>query len=177
MNQNRTSINGAVKTIGKIATAFRGFGRVLGRLFLPLAVLMSVFDSVKGATKAMGQFKDAGAGTKFLAGFIGAVSGLLKGLVALPLDFLMMGLTWLAGFFLPENVVEAMKGFSISEIFDNITANLLDGLMELTRMDFGDAIKNVGLSILKIAKKLLPIVKVKERERVGCCRSCCKSIG
>ena len=145
----------AMKAIGQIATAFRGFGRVLGRLFLPLAVLMSVFDSVKGATKAMGQFKDAGAGTKFLAGFIGAVSGLLKGLVALPLDFLMMGLTWLAGFFLPENVVEAMKGFSISEIFDNITANLLDGLMELTRMDFGDAIKNVGLSILKIAKKIL----------------------
>ena len=148
-------IQAAMKTISSIGTAFRGFGRVLGRLFLPLTILMSVIDTVKGAMGAMDQFKDASFFTKMTAGLIGGLGGLLKGLVAIPLDLLFGLVTWIGSFFLPESVIAGMKEFSLAEIFDNMTANLLEGLMELTRLDFGDAIKNVGLSILKIAKKIL----------------------
>lgn len=148
-------IQAAMKTVSSIGTAFRGFGRVLGRLFLPISILMSIFDTVKGAMSAMDKFKDAGFFTKLAAGIIGAIGGLLKGLVAIPIDLLFGLVTWIGSFFLPESVIEGMKEFSLAEIFDNMTANLLEGLMELTRLDFGDAIKNVGLSILKVAKKIL----------------------
>lgn len=104
-------------------TAFKSFGRVIGKLFLPIQIIMGIVDTVKGAIKGFTE-QEGGLGKKIMAGIFGGFSGLLQGLIGMPLDLLKDGIAWLMGKFGFDDSAEALKSFSfkdmIGKLFDKI---------------------------------------------------------
>ena len=77
---------------------FAGFGKVLGKLFLPVTIVMSAFDFITGFTRwfqrirgfnnKVSRFKDGVGG--------GSKSKLVGNLIGIPLDLLKSGVSFIA---------------------------------------------------------------------------------
>ena len=100
------------------ATKFAPVGKVLGKLFLPVTIIMGIFDGIKGAIS--GAAEEQGTADKFIGGIFGAIKGILVGLVGMPLDLLMDLVGWIAGKLGFENAGEALSNFSVSALIGNI---------------------------------------------------------
>ena len=154
----------AFATLAKVSQAFSGLGRVFGRLFLPITIIMGIFDGLKGATKEMDKYKDAGFFSKLFAGTMGFLSGVLQGLIGIPLDLLKSLVGWIAGKLGFEGVQEFLSRpeFNIQEIIGNLFSALIGGVLGFvqnikdTIADIGimGMVKNLALDLLKIFKKI-----------------------
>jgi len=149
-------LKSAFEVLKTVSSAFQGLGRVLGRFFLPITVIMSVWDGIKGSMAAVEQLGDASMMTKIFAGLVGAVGGIIKGLIVLPIEFLKKGVAWIVSWFGEpgEKLAEMLRSFDLVEMFQNIVDNMITAIGDLAKLDFKDIIKNVTLSLLKIAKKV-----------------------
>jgi phage-related protein len=106
-------------------------GRIIGRLFYPITLIMTVWDTVKGAIQG---FEDEG----FIGAIQGAITGLINGVIGAPLDLLKDIMAWALGKFGFDSASEALKGFSVQDfiaraidtIFD-IFKNVINGIIEL----------------------------------------------
>ena len=140
-----TPITGAVnKTLDLIKGAFSIFdegsklmgilgsiGRVIGRLFLPFTLVMTAFDTVKGAIAG---FEEEG----FLGGLAGAVEGFLNSIVGAPLDLLKSGASFLLKKLGFDDAAKVLEGFNFSDIITDIIFSPIEmlkrafnGLIEL----------------------------------------------
>ena len=134
------SAGGVLKTLGSFLkstfTVFQGIGRTLGRLFLPLTILMTAVDAIKGSIDGFTK-QEGGLVNKVFAGVIGGIKGAVVGLVGIPLDLLKSGIAWIAGKLGFENFAEKLEGFSFAalfgKIFDGIN-NIWQGIINF----FGD---------------------------------------
>jgi hypothetical protein len=149
--------------LGKVGAAFSGIGRVFGRLFLPITIIMGIFDGLKGATKEMDKYKDAGFFSKLFAGTMGFLSGVLQGLIGIPLDLLKSLVGWIAGKLGFEGVQEFLSNFSFADSIGQLFSAIIGGVMGFvqsikdTIADIGVAgmVQNLALSLLKIFKKII----------------------
>jgi hypothetical protein len=124
-------------------------GTVLGKIFMPITILMSVFDLVTGF---MDGYDEEGT---IIGGMEGGISKMLIGLVGIPLDFLKAGIAWLGtkmGF-----DMKWLSDFSFSELIGTVVTKLFDGVKGMISFitdlfDFSD------LSIFEIFGKLIDIV-------------------
>ena len=128
----------------------KGIGKVLGKIFLPITILMSAFDFVTGF---MDGYDEGGV----LGGLEGGISKLFKGLIGMPLDLLKSGVGYILGFFGFDKAKEALDSFSFSELIENLVGSIFDGLKGvfgfLTNLfDFSD------LTIFSVFEKLVDIV-------------------
>lgn len=130
-----------VKSIMKTAPKFfklgAQIGRLAGRLFLPFTIIMSLFDAFKGATAEAE--KQEGGINKFIAGFGGAISGILKGLIGMPLDLLKNGVAWILGKFGFKDAKAALNSFSFSDLIGDIVMtpiNYLIGIVDNIKQIF-----------------------------------------
>ena len=94
-------IGGAVanltKTFSGITKFASTFGRILGRLFLPITFIMTAIDTIRGAYEGfMGT--EGGPFQKFLGGVGGAFKGFMK-IVTVPIDLVKDIISWIAGKF------------------------------------------------------------------------------
>jgi hypothetical protein len=107
---------------------FKGLGAILGKLALPLQVIMSVFDTVSGAldgwNKTEGTFFD-----KLTAAIKGGLTGLVNGLIGGLLDLLKDGLSFILDFFGMKDAAAWLDSFSFSDIFAKGIGSLVDGLI------------------------------------------------
>ena len=146
-----------------VTKAAFGFGRVLGRLFLPITIIMSVFDTFKGALSGFDKYKDKGLIEGIIGGAIGGVSGLLTGLIGMPLDLLKSGVSWIASKLGFENFSEQLDAFSFSDMIGDLFTSITDTIVgfiggikdSIADIGIGGLIKNVGLNLLKIFKKIV----------------------
>lgn len=153
------TIFGVIKNVAKVAG---GFGRTLGRLFLPITVVMAVFDTVKGAMAGFDKYSEKGFLEGIIGGYFGAISGLLKGFIGLPLDLLKDGISWIAGKLGFENFSEQLDSFSFSELIGNLFTSITDTIVgfigsikdSIADIGIGGLIQNVALNLLKIFKKI-----------------------
>ena len=106
------------------ATKFGPVGKVLGKLFLPITIIMGIFDGIKGAIT--GASEEEGMANKFIGGIFGAIKGILVGLVGMPLDLLKDLVGWIAGKLGFENASEALGKFSFSGLIGNIIDTIKD---------------------------------------------------
>lgn len=134
------SAGGMLKTLGNFLkstfTVFKGIGRTLGRLFLPLTILMTAVDAIKGSIDGFTK-QEGGIVAKVFAGVIGGIKGAIVGLVGIPLDLLKSGIAWVAGKLGFENFSETLASFSIAELI----GSLFDKLKN-TVLGFFDAMKD-----------------------------------
>jgi len=138
------------------------FGRTLGRLFLPITVIISVFDTFKGALAGFDKYKDQGFVEGIIGGTIGAVSGLLTGLIGMPLDLLKNGISWIASKLGFENFSEILDSFSFADLISNLFTSITDTIVgfigsikdSIANIGVVDTIGNIALELLKIFKKI-----------------------
>ena len=121
----RTVIDGVKSSSALVQPFMAGFrpvinfaktiGTVLGKFFLPITILMGVYDSITGF---MSGYKDAegGTGEKIFAGVKEGLAKVVTNLIGLPLDLLKKGLTYLITFFFGESVVtKSLEAFSFAD--------------------------------------------------------------
>lgn len=129
------------KWIGQVSSLFFKAGKVLGRLFVPVTVLMAAFDSVRSALTAFEKTGNLGDL------FEGAVSGLLSSVIGAPLDALKSAVSWIVSKFGLKDVEKALDSFSFSDListfverivdwgrsaFENIFQTILDSVSDIT---------------------------------------------
>ncbi|MGB1975825.1 MAG: hypothetical protein ACPHQD_17490, partial [Vibrio toranzoniae] len=100
-----------------------GIGRVIGRLFYPLTLIMTVWDVVKGAIAG---FEDEG----FVGAIQGGITGLVNGVIGMPLDLLKSVVSWILGKFGFENAEKALDSFS----FEDLISRAIDGIFDMFKM-------------------------------------------
>jgi len=105
------------KGFAPIAKFAAGFGSVLGKLFLPITIIMGIVDTVTGF---MDGFETGG----LLGGVMGAIKGLFNGLIMKPLDLLKDAVSWIAGKLGFENFSAMLDGFSFEEVFSGLVDSL-----------------------------------------------------
>jgi hypothetical protein len=107
-----------------MATKFTPLGKLLGKLFLPVTIIMGIFDGIKGAIT--GAAEQEGTADKFIGGIFGAIKGILVGLVGMPLDLLKDLVAWIAGKLGMDSAAEALSNFSFSGLIGNIIDTIRD---------------------------------------------------
>lgn len=113
-----------------IVKLFKSLGTILGKLAVPLQIIMSVFDTVTGAldgwNKTQGGFMD-----KLQGAIKGGLTGLLNGLVGGLLDLLKDGLSWILDFFGMKDAAAWLDSFSFSKYIEDGIGMLVDGFANI----------------------------------------------
>ena len=104
--------------IGKV------FGQILGKLALPITIIMGLWDTIKGA---MAGYKEDG----IMGAVKGGISGLLNSLIGSMLDLFKDGIAWLAGKFGFKGIEEKLNSFSFSEIITSLVTGITDFLSSI----------------------------------------------
>ena len=114
-----------------IFTFLKTAGSVLGKLFLPITIIMEAFNFVTGFMEG---FKKDG----IIGGIREGVKSVFNSLVAFPLDLLKSGVSWIAGKLGFTEVEKTLDEFSFKELF----TDLFDKLFGVIDMSIG-FIKNL----------------------------------
>jgi len=104
-----SSMKGFMAGFEPIQKFAKTVGKVLGKIFLPVTVLMTLFDTVSGAVKG---YEDDG----WLGALEGGLAGLINSIIGMPLDLLKSAVAWMLGMFGFDNAAGALKSFSFSDL-------------------------------------------------------------
>jgi hypothetical protein len=137
----------STSTLGKTLARFFGAFKVIGRFVaFPLTIIMGIIDGFKGLLK--GAERQEGMFNKLLGGAIGAITGVLKGLVAMPLDLLKDGISWIAGKLGFKNFEKMLDSFSFGEMFQFVGDNLADNFVRFFS-EIGESLSNSFNSLME----------------------------
>ena len=107
--------------LSKVLPFFKTIGTTLGKFFLPVTVIMSVFDAVTG-------FMDGYDQGGVIGGIQGAITKVFNGLVAMPLNLLKDLLAFVLGIFGFDNAKAALNEFDFAKLFTNIFDGIFNGV-------------------------------------------------
>jgi len=113
-----------VSKFGWVSKAFGVLGRVLGKIFIPLNILISIWEAATGFIEGFADFQGPFL-LKVLNGFTQGAKNLLGWLIVMPLDLLKDLVSWVAGQFGWTNIVKILDNFSFG---DNLLYPILDFL-------------------------------------------------
>jgi hypothetical protein len=139
------------KIFPRITKGVKGMGKFLGAFLVPLRIIFTVFETVKGALDGFKRFKGEGMFAGLVAATIGGIGGALKAIIGYPFDLVKDIAAWVLGKFGMNNAAEFLKSFSVSDMIGNLFGAITDKLFS-----FVDAMKDetgkisVG-SFLKVA--------------------------
>lgn len=142
---------------GNVFKVFSAIGRTIGRLFLPLTIVLSVFDTVKGAIEGFTS-EEGNFFQKLVAGALGGLKGLLTGLVAYPLDLLKGGVAWLLDKLGLDALSEALQSFSFIDIVGGIFEKV-NGFFQTIISFVGELFSNPGEALQKLADGFKGLVR------------------
>ena len=125
------SVGSSVSIFGRISGFFRGigqslatFGKAVGavakiasKVFFPLLIILTLFDTIKGAFEG---FSEGG----IIGAIAGAIKGLFNSLIFGPLDMIKGALAFVLDFFGMDRVAELLRSFSFADMF----SALIDGI-------------------------------------------------
>lgn len=144
--------------------ALSGIGRVIGRLFFPLTLIMTAYDTIKGA---LAGFEDEG----IIGAIQGAITGLLNSVIGMPLDLLKSVISWILGKFGFENAEKTLDSFSFTDLFSraidgvfDLFKNIINGVIELVASAV-ESIPGLG-SAGESIRSMKFDTKVQERKRL-----------
>lgn len=127
-----SGIKGLGQSTGALGKVLRGFFtafKTIGRFIaFPLTIIMGIIDGFKGMMSGIN--RQEGQFNKLIGGVVGTITGVLKGLVALPLDLIKDLVSWVAGKLGFENFSKILDSFSFGEMFQMIGDRVADGLVK-----------------------------------------------
>lgn len=158
------SIKGAFTFFEPLMGFFKNFGAILGKLAVPLQVIMSIFDTVSGAldgwNNTQGGFMD-----KLFGAISGGLTGLLNGLIGGLLDLLKDGLSWILNLLGFENASKFLDSFSFEKLieegvsgFFNFVKGMINWVTDLFNSGV-DIAKNIGAKMLQIGDMAKDFIK------------------
>lgn len=107
-------------TVGQ-ATGLFTFFKALGRVFLPISIIMGAIDIFKGATAELESLDaDASFLEKAAAIFKGGIKGAIQGIIGAPLDLLKDGVSWILGKLGFDDAEKFLDSFSFTDVFGKI---------------------------------------------------------
>ena len=107
--------------LSKVLPFFKTIGATLGKFFLPVTVIMSVFDAVTG-------FMDGYDQGGVIGGIQGAITKVFNGLVAMPLNLLKDLLAFILGIFGFDKAKAALNNFDFAKLFTKIFDGIFNGV-------------------------------------------------
>ena len=120
--------------IGKpIITSLSNFGKLLGRLFLPVFIVITAIETAIATVKG---YQEDG----IIGALEGAVTGLFNSLIFGPLDLVKGIAAWVLGKFGFENAQETLNEFSFKELFSNLIGGIFDDVGKIASF-VGDLFK------------------------------------
>ena len=102
--------------IGKILGFAKGFGATLGKLFLPITIVIGVFDSITGFIDGFKESEGNNILSKFIDGIGGGLGKLTGNLLGIPLDLLKSGVSWIVGAMGFDKAEEFLDSFSFADL-------------------------------------------------------------
>jgi Sec-independent protein translocase protein TatA len=107
---------------------------------------MTIVDAFKGFKEGF-----ASSGGSIIGGVLGAVSGILVGLIGMPLDLLKGIIGWILGKFGMENAKEMLASFSFSDMIKSLFHGITDRVLglfdamkdETGKFDFGKIVMTI----------------------------------
>ena len=142
--------------LGKILKPIKSIGKLIGKLFLPLTVILGIFDGYTGFMEEYEKDKSVADGIKgavkgIVDGFIGSFVRLATAAVAAGLAFL--GL---------DNLAETIKqfGIDITKSFEDTVGGLVDVVTGIFTLDLDRILAGLGTTLKGLSTFLLDIVTV-----------------
>ena len=114
-----SSMKGFMAGFEPIMKFAKTVGKVLGKIFLPITVLMTLFDTVKGGMKG---YEDDG----WIGAIEGGITGLINSIIGMPLDLLKSAVAWMLGVFGFDNAAGALKSFSFQTLISDAIGAVFD---------------------------------------------------
>jgi hypothetical protein len=111
--------SGIGSKIGSFGRIFSSVAKIVGRIFYPLTVIMTLWDTVKGAIAG---FSEGG----IIGGISGAIKGFFNSLITAPLDMIKDAVSWVLDLFGFENASKVLDSFSFTDTFNG----MVDGMIE-----------------------------------------------
>jgi hypothetical protein len=109
------------KWFGEIGSRISRIAGVVGRIFAPIAVIMTAWETIKGAL-------DGYAENGILGGFQGAIDGFFTSLVTIPLDLIKSMVAWVTDKLGFDETAEAMRSFSFTDLWKQMTGAIFNGI-------------------------------------------------
>ena len=109
---------------GKFGALVRVIGSIVGKLFVPLTVIMTAFDTINGIIE--GYKKDGIWGA-----IEGGINALFKSIIFMPLDLLTDGVEWLLRQMGFDDEADMLKGFSWSKLWDDVVGEIFANIRKL----------------------------------------------
>jgi hypothetical protein len=110
------TIKGIFTTIGehfsKFAGVFKSVATIAEKIFLPVTIVMTIWDTVKGAIE--GFEKDG-----IVGGIAGAIKGFFNSLIFGPIDMIKDATAWVLGMFGFDKAKETLESFSLEKMFSS----------------------------------------------------------
>ena len=131
----------------------KSFGTLIGKLFLPVTIVMSAFDLVTGFVDGFTK-KEGSTGEKIFAGIKAGLQKLISNLVGLPLKLLTKGIAWVAGLFGFDETSKDISSFAdkIPKLISDLVGAPFDLIEAILDFDFLGLLKKI------IPDKLLSLV-------------------
>ena len=150
--------------IGKIMGFARGFGATLGKLFLPITIVIGAFDLITGFIDGWKESDGDSIVSKFIDGVGGALGKLIGNLIGIPMDLLKDAVAWIIGKMGFKDAEATLKSFSFADmIFKiikapwNLVSDAVDYIAKIFTGDVNpieDVLKGIS-NVADAAKNLL----------------------
>ena len=129
--------------IGRILKFAKGFGTVLGKLFLPVTIVIGAFDAITGFIDGFKESEGDNILSKFYDGVGGGLGKLVGNLIGIPLDLLKSGVSWIMSKLGFDSAVEFLESFSFAELIKNLVSapfNMISKAIDyIVKLFTGDA--------------------------------------
>lgn len=107
---------------------FRALGNVLGKLVLPVTIIMGIFDGITGFIDGFAN-ESGNMLQKVLAGLYGAVEEIVANLIFLPLDLLKGAVSWIMDAIGLDFISDMLDSFSFEDIFRGLFSAITDAVI------------------------------------------------
>jgi hypothetical protein len=104
--------------LGSFGTLFSAVSKIVSKIAYPLMIIMSIWDTVKGA---LAGWEEGG----FVGAIGGAIKGLFNGLVFGVLDMIKGAISWIAGALGFDAVEKFLDSFSFADMFSSLVDAIL----------------------------------------------------
>ena len=151
--------------IGKILGFAKGFGATLGKLFLPVTIVIGAFDAITGFIDGFKESEGNNILSRFYDGVGGGLCKLVGNLIGIPLDLLKSGVSWIMSKLGFDSAVEFLESFSFAELIKNLVSapfNMISKAIDyIVKLFSGDAnlFEDIGSMFGSIADGATSLLK------------------